>query len=393
MVIPDLSAPNHEAKQNLKPASTMDRLIAGFFDILLLAPIATFVPALHIREARIDYIQGFESDIWYQIVLLWALTFIIIHTFFLYFTATTPGGMIMHTRVYGLNGKMSWNQCLLRSTFSFFSFLFLGLPFLEVVTHATKRAWHDRVSDTVVADLKDRPFYDVLVFNVKGARFIMIVGIFMVLASLNSVMTSRGEFTFIPDDSSTEQTDSFIAQALLKKDFSEDTQNEIEERIWSSGRRAEKALAYFFKLQVEKNDDVKAALSEQICKWSPSEKSGSLCMLSKYSLTNDSKLLKEMAQNPVEVHSLTSKVFLMKEFTRNSQYSGALKVYQQLKKQASLTTSFKDSLKIWDVSLFWALRENQMRSKRVPASADGGAVKKDESAAAIEEYIKERELK
>ena len=29
MVIPDLSAPNHDAKPNLKPASTMDRLIAG----------------------------------------------------------------------------------------------------------------------------------------------------------------------------------------------------------------------------------------------------------------------------------------------------------------------------------------------------------------------------
>ena len=104
-------------------------------------------------------------------------------------------------------------------------------------------------------------------------------------------------------------------------------------------------------------------------------------------------MLKQMAKNTVEVDSLTSKVFLLKEFTKNAQYSSALKVYQQIKKQASLTSSFKDSLKIWDVSLFWALRENQMKPKRVPASADGGSVKKDESAAAIEEYIKERELK
>lgn len=384
MVIPDLSAPTNEALPNTKPASVMDRFLAGAFDIILLVPIATFVPALHLREARADYIQGFESNIWYQIILLWALTYIVVQTIFLYFTKTTPGGMIMHTRVRALNGELTWNQCLLRSTFSLLSYVFLCLPFLEIITHPVRRAWHDRVSDTIVLDLKSKPFAPGLNLNVQAVRFVMILGIFFVLVSMNAFMTGQDDFNFIPDEASNESTDSFVAQALLKKDFSEDTQNEVEERIWGSGKRTEKALAYFFKLQVEKNEDVKKALADQICLWVQSEKAGSLCSLARYSLKNDKNTIQALSQNLSEVKGLTSKVFVLKELTKSSQYAAALKVYEQIKKQSALTASFQDSLKIWDVSLFWALRENQLKAKRVPASVD--------ESTAIKKYVEERGL-
>lgn len=382
MVIPDLSAQSNHSQSPTKTATATDRFLAGVFDMLLLVPIATFVPSMHIREARMDYLQGFESNIWYQIVLLWILTYIVVQSAFLYFMKTTPGGMLMHTRVRSLNGALSWNQCLVRSAFSLFSWVFLGLPFLEVITHPMKRAWHDRVSDTVVVDLKMKPVQQNLAFSVQGVRVVMIVGIFLVLMSVYAVIDRTDEFSYFADNQTTESTDSLVAKALLKKDFSEDTQNEIEERIWGNGKKVEKALAYFFKLHVEKNEDVKKALAEQICKWSPSEKSGSLCMLGQYALKKDTKSLDAIAQNLNDVQGLTSKVFLLKELTKNSRYLGALKLYNQLKDQTTLTASFKDSLKIWDVSLFWAMHDSQLKTKRTPAS--------DEENTAIKNYIQER---
>ncbi len=384
MVIPDLSAPNHSESSTTRTAAPMDRFLAGLFDLLMLVPIASFVPSLHVREARIDYIQGFESNLWHQVILLWILSYIVIQTVFLYFAQSTPGGLIMNTRVRSLSGRLTWNQCLLRSTFSLFSWLFMGLPFLEVVTHPVKRAWHDRVSDTIVIDLKHKSFYQGPGFNVQGVRFLMVIGIFVSLVTAFSFVTGQDELAYLSDSDLSESTDSIVAQALLKKDFSNEKQNEIEERIWNSGRRAEKAIAYFFKLHAEKNADVKEALASQICQWVPSEKPGSLCFLSQYSLKADDKMLQAMSQGLGEVQGLTAKVFLLKELTKNSKYTTALQVYKQIKKQASLSDSFKDSLKIWDVSLFWALRENQLKAKRVPAS--------DDETSAIKEYIQERGL-
>jgi uncharacterized RDD family membrane protein YckC len=381
MVIPDFSAPENNANLNPHPASPLDRFLAGIFDLMLLVPIATFVPSIHIREARIDYLQGFESHIWYQVILLWILTYVVVQTAFLYFAKTTPGGMIMHLRVRSLNGEMSWNQCLLRSFFSLLSWLLLGLPFLEVITHPVARAWHDRISDSIVIDLKGRPFNRGVLSNVGFVRTFLVIGVFALLMLLSTFINSQDELLFTGESESIESTDSLVAQALLKKDFYEDTQNEIEERIWRNEKNWEKSLAYFFKLQVEKNDDVKKALSDQICKWSQTEKAAPLCELSKYSLQNKNpKLLFNLAKN--DLPGLTTKVFLLKELTKNSNYPTALKIYEQIKGQSTLSASFKDSLKIWDVSLFWAMREAQNKSKRLPAS--------DDQAAALKKFIQER---
>jgi uncharacterized RDD family membrane protein YckC len=404
MVIQDLSAPQFTAQSPIRPAIALDRFLAGIFDLLLLVPIATFVPAFHIHEARLDYLQGFESTLWYQIVLLWILSYIAIQTVFLYFASATPGQLIMHLRVRSISnvdlriadgglveakrgsrrqeGRLTWNQSLMRALFSLISWIFLGLPFLEVVTHPMKRAWHDRVSDSFVVDLKHKSHFRDVRLNVTLVRFVMVLGIFTILMGFFSFIDGYDELLFAGEVKSTDTTDSLIAQALLKKDFSEDTQNEIEERIWSSGRGWEKALAYFFKLNVEKNPDMRKALSEQICKWSLSQSPGNLCALGKYILNSDGKTLQAVVQNSGSTATLTARVFVLKELTKTAQLDSAVKMYKQLKKQASLTESFRDSLKIWDVSLFWAIRENQTKNRRVPASED--------ESVALKEYIQER---
>ncbi len=382
MVFPDLSAPMPTQQEQIKPAHVLDRFLTGLFDLLLMVPIATFIPAYHIHEARIDYLQGFDSPLWYQIVFLWILSYVLLQTFFLYFLKATPGGLMTHTRVRSINGNLTWNQCLLRSTFSLLSWVFLGLPFLEIITHPQRRAWHDRVSDTYVADLKRKSPFESLKFNVPITRVIMILGVFMVLMTMFSFVENYDDLVFVSDNGADQSMDSMVAEALLKKDFSDETQNEIEKRVWSSGRTWEKTLSYFFKLNAEKDPDVKKALVQQICQWAPSQQTTSLCALSKYELTPNQQSVQAFAQKWGHADFLTTKVFIMRELTKTAHYGSAIKLYNQLKSQVAVSDSLSDALKIWDVSLFWAVREDQLKSRRAPASA--------EESKALQQYVLER---
>lgn len=407
MVIPDLTAlarPHYQTK----PASAFDRFLAGTFDFILIVPIASFTPALHLRQARLDYLQGFDSSLLVQAAFIWILTYVAVLTLFLFITETTPGGLILNLRVRSLNGKLSWNQCLIRSVFSLLSWVFLFFPLIEVITHPMKRAWHDRVSDTVVIDLKSRPSISFLPFNTDPIRIFMVIGLFVWVATWLTVITSRDGLDFSGAKESKDSVDSVVAQTLLRKDLSEETLGQVEELIWSSQRRSEKSLSYFLKLQIEKDEQVKLALAEQICRWTPSESIGSLCSSARYLLKGDDEkdqevvLLNEAKLSPI---SLTAKVFWMQEMTKRSRFDQALALYSEIKKSRNLSQTFEDSLRIWDVSLFWNLQHEKAVLQRLPAGQDSkesvsedpeGSIRAepnrsaDEAQLALEKYIKER---
>ena len=400
MVIPDLTAPSRP-HHHTKPASAFDRFLAGTFDFILIVPIASFTPALHLRQARLDYLQGFDSSLLIQAAFIWIITYVAVLTLFLFMTEATPGGLILNLRVRSLSGRLSWNQCLIRSVFSLLSWLLLFFPMIEVLTHPMKRAWHDRVSDTVVIDLKSRPSLSFVPFNTDAIRIFMVIGLFVWIGSWLTVITSRDGLDFSGARDLKDSVDSIVAQTLLRKDLSEETLGEVEELIWSSQRRSEKSLSYFLKLQIEKDEQVKLALADQICRWTPSEAAGSLCSTARYLLKKDEEkeeqvvLLSEANLSPV---SLTAKVFWMQEMTKRARLNQALALYSDIKKTRTLSQTFEDSLKIWDVTLFWKLEKGQLGNERLPASEkseESGpgkkAVKLDsEAVEALQNFIKER---
>lgn len=360
MVIEDLSFQAKNSGTEYQPASAQARFLSGLFDFLLLSPMVSLVPAFHFREARIDYTQNFDSYVMVHIGVLAFLTHVMLQTGFLYFFRATPGQAIMNLKVKTLSPGMSWNQALLRSTFYSLSWLFLGLPLLEVFTHPLRRCWHDRVSDTVVVGFEKRAtaFSSV---NSAGIRSVMILGFFFLFLSASSLMNRFDVMTFTGNMTSAYDIDTTVAKALLKKDTTEETRAEIDALLWNARTPQEKALAYFYRFQSESKDDVKKALSHQICDW----KVHSLCLFTQYVLEPTAQKLVDLTASIEKTSFLSAQVAVMKELTKQSRVSLALNVYDDLKRESDI----HDELRIWDVSLFMKIRKETTQD-RAPASAD-----------------------
>lgn len=377
MVIEDLSyRPKSDSSSQFHPASPMARFLAGVFDFLLISPISSFVPALHIQTARLDYAQGYDSAIWFQIVVLAVLTHVVVQTLFLYFIKATPGQAIMGLKVKSLHSEFSWNQALVRSLFYTLSWLFAGLPLLEMLTHPIRRCWHDRVSDTIVVSYRPVPALVPVNKHLRAepVRATMIIGYFFLILCATTWISQMDSLSFTGISYNETEVDTLVARALLKKDESESVRAEIDDKLWNAKTPQEKSLAYFYRFIWEKEESVKKALSHQICEW----KSESLCTLSKYYLDPAPEKISELMALSDRPIFLSAQVALMKELTRQSKLVSALQVYQKIKKEESLS----DELRIWDVSLFLKVREEQGKG-RTPASLD--PLKK-----AWAEYEKER---
>lgn len=363
MVIEDLSFHPKSDNDNFHQANPMARFLAGVFDFLLLSPICSFVPALHIQTARMDYAQGYDSAIWFQIAVLALLTNVVLHTLFVYFMKATPGQSIMGLKVKSLNQEMTWNQALIRSFFYTFSWLFAGLPLLEILTHPIGRCWHDRISDTVVLSHRKIAFISLPQNQIRTepVRAGMIFGFFILILMAMTKLSEMDSMSFTGVSYNETEVDTLVARALLKKDQSEDVRAEIDDKLWNAKTAQEKSLAYFYRFLMEKEKDMQLALSHQICEW----KAESLCTLSKYYLDPKPEKMTDLmalADRPI---FLSAQVALMKELTRQSKVLSALKVYDKLRKEDALS----DELKIWDISLFLKVRDAQ-RKNRTPASLD-----------------------
>lgn len=382
MVIEDLSHHSSDSANRIVPALASVRFFAALIDFALLAPLVSFVPAYHIRELRLEYAQGFNSTTWFQVAILATLTFIVVQTGFVYFFKATPGQSALGLRVRSLNPELTWNQCLMRATFYTLSWFLGGLPLLEVISHRLGRAWHDRVSDTMVVEKlgtalafsgrKSGPTWDQARIRTL-ARTYMILGLFALLIFSLSMVEYVDALEWTGSSSSSEKMDTLVARALLKKDDSEETRAQIEERLWRTQNPQEKALAYYYRFQNEQDKDVKTVLSQKMCEWGAQD----LCLLTEYELApSDLKLTKLITQTQASVN-LASQVGIMRELTRKSKITSALHYYEKLKEISELN----DELRIWDVSLFLKIKDRKLRN-RAPAST--------RLESALKEYEKER---
>jgi hypothetical protein len=303
----------------------------------------------------------------------------------------------MNLRIRSLHGRLSWNQCLLRSTFTLISWVLLFFPFLEMLTHPNRRAWQDRVSDTDVIDMKSRPSIFFLPFRTDFLRAVMVIGMSVWVGLWLFLILSEDKLELSDRKGSGENVDSLVASFMLRKDFSESSLTEVDEIIWSGQKRSEKSISYFLKLQIENDEEVKVALAQQICEWTPSELPGSLCSTANYLVEGreEQELQRLAAEDPsFSPVSLTAQVFWMKELTRLERYQSALALYKGLKRRTQISASLQDSLDIWNVSLFWKIQSLDSPKARRPASlsrdSEAGPVLGPALRGELEKFIEER---
>jgi uncharacterized RDD family membrane protein YckC len=147
-------------KSELKIAGVQDRVLSFFLDVLLFSPFLSFLlTPLHgsMRNERLDSNSTLEFVVFVFLALLEsALLIILLQSWFLYRFGATPGMRYFKLKLVALNSqRLSFSQCLVRSSIWILQWIPMGAPFLEVLSHPQRRGLHDRASETMVVTLKE----------------------------------------------------------------------------------------------------------------------------------------------------------------------------------------------------------------------------------------------
>jgi hypothetical protein len=169
MLFPDLSAPeachnnSFKSKWPKRPplAFVSDRFLALVFDFLLLSPLLSLFIASFVKQTKTFFILDAQSP---EGFIMAGLVFSLSAMFVVFFQAVclyqwhaTPGQFFFQMRVVSFpheKSELTFSKCLLRSVGFVGSFLFLAIPFLEILGHPYRRSFHERASDTMVITLK-----------------------------------------------------------------------------------------------------------------------------------------------------------------------------------------------------------------------------------------------
>lgn len=131
------------------PAGLGRRLAAAAYDALLVAAILAFatVPPVALRGAAIG-----PGELWYGIYLA-------VIAFLYWAWPWTHGGQTLGMRSWRIElraedgGPVTWRQAAVRFAAAWLAWLPLGAGLLPVLWRRDRRAWHDRLSGTVVLRL------------------------------------------------------------------------------------------------------------------------------------------------------------------------------------------------------------------------------------------------
>lgn len=354
MVIEDLSSVN-SSHQKWNPADPIERFFSFCLDFALLLPLITFVCSFHIREIDLDEAQGFQSYLWFSMLITGTFTSICLQAVFWYFFSSTPGQAMLNLRVQSLEGvRLEWGACFLRSVTFHLSLLLLFFPFLDVYTHRLGRCAHDRVSDSIVIQPYPRNWKRPSESQIWNLRLLTLVGVLAsVLFVVMEFSAEIGTPSLAQGSRAREESkslDDLVARALLLKDFDSETDKKLDELLWKTGEAKDRELVYFYRLKAADSDEEKEIYKVQICQTSKTE----LCQIIK----DDVKSL--VVEN---VRSRSALVAFMQDRAQRADYKTAFEVYDQLQ----LYPSLEVPLQVWDVALHLKIEE-ALKSKRAPAS-------------------------
>lgn len=148
-----------EIKSKFQLAPPMDRVLSVIFDLILHAPIFTFLSFFVMYRFNLLKLTVASSSekfaVFMQLVWIFVVATIIFQAIYLKLFKKTPGMRIFKLQLESTSGsEVTWNQCLLRSTTWCVELLLLGIPLLGVMSHDRRQALHDRISETEIISLK-----------------------------------------------------------------------------------------------------------------------------------------------------------------------------------------------------------------------------------------------
>lgn len=389
MVIPDLSAPevkpHHKLASATPIASVLDRALALLLDFLIFSPVVSLLIAGLVRQTKTYFLLNGESQEGFVaaglVFLAVAFLTILLQSVFLYYWQATPGQFFMQIRVVSYpqgQERLSLNQCVLRSLMWCSGFFLLTIPFLEVLSHPLRRAFHERASDTLAITLKKNPDEGPYPLESRflsswmrmSYLFLLLFGVIAFFKTYHSLLA--GDYKELKDHSSlyckemktpelvgAERLDAALSLFLLNAISPECLEKEAEASLWGDPVNSQE-LAYLAKFFISEGDAQEKYL-EKVCEKATS----SSCQVAHF--VHDEGNLEDLAA--IDSSLWVTRVLLSDEKFSARDYSGSLALIQDLQKVPAL----KEALEKRFVRSVWALNEAGKKTRaqgRRPASAE-----------------------
>lgn len=388
MLFPDLSAPQahkNEARFR-KPAVAFvaDRFLALVLDFLIFSPIVSLFLAGMIRQTKTFFLLDYQSSEGYiaaSFMVGYSLALIIfLQSVFLFFWQATPGQLFLQMRVTSYpvpRERLTYPQCLFRAFCWTLGCVFFGIPFLEIVSHPLRRAFHDRASDTMVVTLKKEsdpgplPVEERFISSWMRLSFLFVIVFVTIFALRGYQDLLAGNFktplenkfycSEIKSDDlhGASRLDAALGLYLLNSISAECLGKEAEASLWADPARTSD-LAYLAKYVVADVSEQKEYLAK-LCESKDSKE----CDLGRY-MAGEVSDFKDQDKN-AEV-TWTEQVLRIDELYQKGDIAGSLDKIGQLQKNSV----FEQAVEKKFVRSIWALQKSSKKNPagRVPASTD-----------------------
>jgi uncharacterized RDD family membrane protein YckC len=408
-------------------ASPGDRLLACFLDFLILGPTVGLFTAIYLRDLRsyvyYDTSGGTEAMVTFlMMAFIGILAISLTQALFLTLTGATPGQRFLYLRVVGYEPfagqPIRFSQALLRSFSWWLGAPLLFVPLLEILSHPLRRAFYDRVSDTIVVCLKKKNSRPQLAETQLISSWMQMfgLGLFAILVMFLHRLeekTLEGHWTLekshrdhrvcesidiglqdIPKRLDQALSMYFVATSSktteaenTPEDDSSEDQNEVEKAKGCLEREADFALwqrqkkyhplAYLAKgILVAKSEHQRpgspsvnpGVYDKFICINQNSEECVFIRYLREKSATNEESLRKS------GLRMNASRVILMQEAIKQNNFSSALALVDDLMENPDLTPLVSKAYiqLIWKIQMFLSQEENpqlgSLQGERKPAS-------------------------
>lgn len=386
MLFPDLSAPEVSQTENQTNKKAIafiaDRFLALVLDFLIISPIVSLFLAGLMRKTKTYFLldsqsaEGFVAGL--LVFILGAALIVLIQSVFLYFWQATPGQYFMQMRVISYphaRNRLTFSQCLVRSFCFNASFVVIAIPFLEVLSHPLRRAFHERASDTMVITLKkvcdDGPHEMEERFISSWIRMgFLIFALFAVVGTLKTYHSlhvggykvsaaTTTQCKEIPDADlqGSSRLDAALALFMLNEISDECLHKEAEASLWGDPVNSQD-MAYLAKYLISDTEEQKEYF-KKIC----SDKTSSACLLGTYLKENGEKHLLKDADQKLWV----TQVLLIEDKYESRNIVDSLEAIEKLQKVPALRVAMEKKY----VRSIWALKESSGRKAgRAPASAN-----------------------
>ncbi|MBO9666228.1 MAG: RDD family protein [Bdellovibrio sp.] len=386
MLFPDLSAPqittNKDNRATIPVAFVADRFIALILDFLIFSPIVSLLMAGLIRQAKTFFLINTHSEEGLVaaalIFLVGTITVVLLQSVFMYYWQATPGQFFLQMRVISYPNyreRLSISQCMVRSFAWCGSFLLLGLPFLEVLSHPLRRTFHERASDTMVITLKKVPddgpepleqrfiaswlrmsflFFALFVFvGVAKTYHSLSVGEYRESGTATVAMCKEIKDSELQGAS---RLDAALSLFLLNEITPECLHKEAELSLWGDPVNSQ-SMAYFAKYLLTEDEEHQKYLAK-VCE----DATSSACALAQYLEDSDSKRLAQ-----ADASLWVTQVLRVEEKYSRRDVAGSLELIEKLQHVNVLRSAMDKKY----VRSIWALNErSQKKGGRQPASAD-----------------------